>query len=755
MTENSHPLFITFDNKKIVIIALAIQIAFLCTLGLDWLNLEAPILREVLGFIYLTIIPGTLILRALNAKGNHVIEEFLYAVGLSLVSLMILGLVVNFACPIFGIQDPISIVPLTVAISSFCSFLCVFVYRKSYQTSIFINLSNLLSIRFLLLLLLPFLSIIGAYLTHYHNTNIILLLLLILISLIPIFVVLNKIPKELYLLSLFVISFSLLFHVSLSTPYIFGRDINGEYQQIHFVLINSHLDFTQGSFLAKNQLSSIVILGPIFSILPEISLTWVLKLIYPFFSCLISLGLYCIFRQQTSEKIAFLSCFLFISYSGYFVGFLESIRRTMSIFFLVLLLLIMVSRKMDETKKSLLSILFTFALVNSHYGVPYIFWLSGLVVLLLFLLGRRVGVRLEKPSFSNFNFLIFAIVLTLAWFIYTEGRGFYGFDAVISVVKRSVQGVTELFSPVEKGSMYYIRGVGVFPSISHQVLKYLHHISQLFMVIGFLTLLYRKLKGNEIEYQDEFFLYSIVAFGWLGSALIFPVYIGKGSLGMDRMYQLVLLFIAPFCPIGFVELSRKIKKLKIEFLSDTKALKVFAVFLFVYLLFNTHLVMEVHREISIAFSNKNSNGFGFSIPLSQPRIDEGKCSKLELMVLYNRIPHELDVMGARWLGKYKVDKEEVFLDYSAVLFSYGGIAWTKVREAVNSRIQHGYSASNSLQVLYKSLNTTSYIFLKKVNYVDGIIGEREWRWWNTSEILPSLEKQKNKIYSNGGSVIYK
>jgi uncharacterized membrane protein len=59
------------------------------------------IVREVLGFVYLTFLPGFALLRLLRLK-LEVVESIVFAVGLSIVFLMGAGLLLNSVGPLIG-----------------------------------------------------------------------------------------------------------------------------------------------------------------------------------------------------------------------------------------------------------------------------------------------------------------------------------------------------------------------------------------------------------------------------------------------------------------------------------------------------------------------------------------------------------------------------------------------------------------------------------------------------------------------------
>ena len=74
---------------KLIII---IQILMLVVMGLDLKNFTIPIISPLIVFFYLTFIPGYLILRILKIHEMGSVTSLLYAVALSVLSVMSLGL---------------------------------------------------------------------------------------------------------------------------------------------------------------------------------------------------------------------------------------------------------------------------------------------------------------------------------------------------------------------------------------------------------------------------------------------------------------------------------------------------------------------------------------------------------------------------------------------------------------------------------------------------------------------------------------
>ena len=109
--------FCDLEIKKCIYAVLAILVAMAGLVGLASLGLDIPALRQGVGFIFLTFLPGILTLRILRIHNINTAESVVYSVGISVAFVMFTGVLVNFLLPVFGISKPISILPLIFAFS--------------------------------------------------------------------------------------------------------------------------------------------------------------------------------------------------------------------------------------------------------------------------------------------------------------------------------------------------------------------------------------------------------------------------------------------------------------------------------------------------------------------------------------------------------------------------------------------------------------------------------------------------------------
>jgi len=703
--------------RKILALVISLQLSLHGLIVLDKLGLEIPILKPVAGLIYLAFVPGFLILKILKLSDKSIVETLLYSVGLSLSLLMFTGALINSALPLIGISKPIQEVPLLATIDIITIFLCFIFYvqNKKQSISFSMNVNRVFSPSMLFLLLLPFLAVFGAYLVTFYHTNILLLVLLIVISVIPVVIVFDKLPKNLFPLIIWVVSISLLFHTSLVSPYIWGADTNFEMYWSNLVVNNRIWDPTTPSKL--NAMLSLVILVPIFSNLLHMNTTWLFKIIYPLIFSLVPLGLYELFKNQTNEKIAFLASYFFMSVPIFYTEMLALARQEIAEFFLVLVFLLLTEEGRIDVKKSFLIMVFTLSLIVSHYGTSYWFMFS---LIFVFLANYFKVLKNNKGSIVDPVFISFYIISTLSWYIYVSNGS--SFNPLISYFQHHIIGsLSSLFNPSTAIGSTIVNKTLLFKPLN-QITIYLNGISQFFITIGIAGILCRLLRGKVTGFKKTYIYFSFSNLIWF----IIALGVAYINLGITRVYHLSTLLLAPFFVIGFTIFFKLFVK------SEATILKLIGIFLMIFLLFNTGVIAELGGyELS-------------SEALSYSHNWEKATSITDKIKFYHWYTNTFDVSSSKWLGTFKDDNLKIYADKkrSWRLQGYGLISQEKI-----------IILKNGTQIKDKA-----YIYLGKFNIDNKLITYNlpaggTLMWWKIPEILPDLDA-KSKIYANGGSEIY-
>lgn len=715
-TNLSNPLQMNdWPIKKFLILVFSIQFSFWGISFFNIMSLNVPFFREIISFVYLTYIPGMIILRIFKLHNLGNLETILYAIGLSISSLMFVGFFTNLLHSFLNFSRPISSTSLLISISIYMFVLSISCYfiDKDFSNPSFFCFEELFSPLVLSLLLIPFLTILGTFLMNFYGINILIIFSLFCILLVIILLILDILPQKLYSFSLFIIAISILFHTSLISTHLWGYDIHSEYFVSHSVIENSLWDLS--TFSNLNSVLSLTLLVPIFSCLCGISEIWIFKIVIPFIFSLVPLGLYRIYQIQTDNKTAFLACFFFMSFNSFFTELVTIARQEIAELFLVLLILLMVTKSMSNEKRSLLNLIFGFSLIVSHYASSYIYLVSLISSwLLLFLVTRskiKNLIRTYGKFFEDqdrkiaFNFVLLFVVTTISWYMFVSNS-----SSFIEIVKIGKFIVTNLFMDFLNPAT--TQGLALMTEKTHSFLQNIHkiinYLNQIFILIGILTLF----KNPKTLFKNDYISFSIISLLLLIAGVVVPHF--ASSLNMTRLYHMNLFFLAPFCVIGGVELLRYISKTSTLFSKygeSRRFINMISIYFILYFSFQTGLVDQLIT---------------------------GNSSYISLNNLYDStVFSEQEVLSAKWLSNVK-NSSIIYSDYyrSTLLTEFGDV---------------NIFSNNS------SIPNNSYIYFGRVNAMESKLLVK-----NNPGIKPTLLyvtpknliKYKSQIYDSKYSSIY-
>lgn len=713
-----------WEPKKFLRTMCAIHLAMLGAVALDLIGLEIPILRQVVGFVYLTFVPGIVIIRLLKIHRLGIVETILLSTGLSVSFLMFSGFFLNTVLSFLNINSPLSFRNVVLFTTAIVAILCIISYRTNrfYQYELPpLNISSTA----LCLMLLPVLGIIGTYFVNFHSNNILLLILIALIAFIPVLVAAKKIPSVLYPLTLVVIAISLLFHNSLISMYISGYDIHLEYYTYKIVANNAY--WRPNIYSNLNAMLSIVILPATYSNFLKMDGTWIFKIVYPIILSLTPLGLYRIYqRQMKNNEIAFYSVFFFMSFYTFYTEMLSLARQEIAELFFVLLIFLTVQDTLNKNIRNTLILIFSASLVTSHYGLSYIYMF---LIILIFLFSkdwiRNSKIKSYLPEFNLKNltlnyFLAFYIVFLLLWYMNVSRSS--AFNTIVGIGDHIYGSIfNEFLSPSpETMDRNVLMAIGatdpIVSSIGRNIHRNLQLITQFLIVLGFLKIIvYREYAKFKAEY-----FYLIVASLVILLLSILPNF--AISLNMTRIYHIALFALSPLFIIGGMyvgEVLIKIMMLKNKLIKDHAGFILILFVLIPYFLFNVGLVYEITKDSPTSMS------------LGMERMKNDKNTR---DLFYTYYVQEQDVYGARWY--YKNANAKVYADSASrsVLRSYG--------------IVSDYIENPLIRFKPKKY----FIFLSKKNVCEDSVFYRKTNL-NVSEI-PTFFNESNRVYSNGCGEIY-
>ncbi len=749
----SNPLEINdWPFKKFLVVVLAIQLALLGIYGLKTLGWALPLAEQVTGFLYLSLVPGMLLLRIFKLHNLGSITTLLYSLGLSLTFIMFTGSVMNAIYPFFGILNPISTVSLIISFAALIIVFCSLAYirDKDFSMPSKLNIEGMFSASAFLLCLLPLLAVLATQMVNLYQNNIVLILLIFLIGLTAFLIAIGKIiPRSLYPFAVFSIGLSLLFYRSLISQYISGSDIHEEYYFANLVNVTGVWD-TKSPLILVNMLS-ITMLAPIFSLISSIDITWVFKVVYPILF-LAPLGIYQISARQTNDRVAFLSSFFFMSVSYFFTAIPVVARQQIATIFVILLTLLITEKRIDETNRSILFCVFGAALVVSHYGLSfiYIFYIifAWLILQIIDTSKKPQGHFTKSIQFERYfgssrlitsTRLLFFVVIALFWYMSTSSGTV--FERYVHIGQNIIADFSSSFLNPESSQGLTALLTHPKPGILHTLNAVVNYGNQIFIIIGLAFVI---LKRKEWAFNQEYVVFAALSLIVIFSGVFIPFLTLR--VDMQRLYHIALIFLAPICVIGGLEIfswiGRSLKNISflinIRINSKANAVSLLGIYFVIFFLFETGVIWQLTERYlgSVSLSQENIKLLGNSQQKSY---------------FYSSVTPEQDVQSAKWLVTN--------------MFPGNGIYATYNDAQVHPLTSYGMTLFSSVSALSPTIDVlpdNSYVYLQYLNVVENIgttfnsssLSGMTIRVFKISDIS-HLFAIKDKIYSNGGSEIYK
>ncbi|MBW9221792.1 DUF2206 domain-containing protein [Methanothermococcus sp. SCGC AD-155-C09] len=717
--------------KKFLISILFFQISLLGLFALNNLGVDTPIIRPLMGFIYLTIIPGYLLLRILKLHNLNNIESFLYAIGLSLFLNMFVGFLINMFYPLLGITDkPIAEVPIILTMALVVGILSIVAYirDRDYEDPDYLPIGDIINPQVLFLSLIPFMAIFGTYLVNYYNINILLMVMIVVIALVSLIVgFTNWINEKYYPYAIWVMAISLILHISLFTNYIPVQDVYGEFYSANSVISNHvwryDLPFSYNSVLSATLLPSFIYY------ICNIKLNWIYKIIFPVLCSFLPVGLYSIYTNflNNNKKLSFLASYLFTIIIPFYTIIPFLTKQLVAEIFLLLILILLLVLKLNKFKKMILFTIFSASLIVSHYGTSYL--VMGM--LLFSIIFIKILEVLKKERIINqisgeiINFTLFYIIFTLGWYMYISKS--VSFISLVNLGNTIINSIfTEFLNPDYSRGAYTL--VKPLPFLG-QLLKYMYLTISGLIFIGYLKTFYDLFK-SKYKFNMLYLAFSAYWLIILGAAVAVPFF---AVMNPYRLYHLAFFTLAPFSVAGFTFISHMIKNFEIN-IGYKNIIKILIIFLLIFMFLNTKFLNEVVEQPP------------YSRYLSKYTILNYEYSNInETGKFYSGIITTYDVFGSKWLSIYGNSNYKIYSGSwafgNAPLHAYGNIPLSRVKDITINIKKGSYIFFMELLVKYK------------IWYYNDPLAAKTLIYYNATQHYYNLTMKCSRIYDNGGNQV--
>lgn len=725
--------------------------------------LNLPFLRQLLSIILLGFLPGWLIVLLFRLNRLESTTKLVLSVGLSQAFLMFYGLVLNQASLYFGYSRPLSTGFLSIFISLALLVMTFIVYFTNKESLVFslrrvkLNTSDKMIIG--LSLTFPILSIFGTYLMNLTSNNIFLMGLLFLITVCVIFVTVlqNKLSKQSYPVVIFSISVSLILIWALRSNHIIGTDAHHEYYifQLTSKLQSWHL-------FEKNNLDSclsISLLPAIYQSFLNINPEYLFKLFYPLFFSISPFVVYIISKKYMNNFYAFLTSFFFMSFSNFQMTTAHA-RTNTAILFFILAIMVLFHSKINPFAKKGLFIIFAVATIVSHYSTTYVFFfvliLTWLVMeLFLKLLNLRekyanktgivalnenssiagnpvttdilpVGQLENQWLRRGITFLTVVLFFVLLFVWYSQVTA-VPFDSGVSFVYGTFKSLQNFFVLESRNVVPAAFGAGLGEKgVPHRLEFIFNWVTIILMslgVIGFFWEIIKRVKkkiGEDskiksffprfMEMDLEYLFLGLVCIIILVVSVIFPMV--STGYALDRIYLQMTAMLAVFFVFGGIFVI-KYSKLKLP---------------------PNWLLIAILIPYFLSQTGFTYQMFGF--PRSMMLNSKGEQYD-------NYYIYEQEVPSAKWLkNKGEFQGNKIYTDHlcASNLMSLAEISASHL--------------NNQTLLLEQGSKINGYIYLRHFNVIDGKLLDMKYKSHDIVNYQATF-KEKDKIYINGGSEVWK
>ncbi|MCX7997138.1 MAG: DUF2206 domain-containing protein [Patescibacteria group bacterium] len=732
------------------------------TVGLALANGGNPVL-QIIAVLLIVFIPGILLTRIIRLTGPPGVLAG-YAVAFGLAYLIYLGLLQNMALPYLGVQKPLTLFPfiITFAGATWLLFVYSLLRGNSYAFALQIPTGKPVSIIFAVIpCLFPLLTLAGSFRLNNGADGMPTFLALsgMAVYLLAAVFARNKIAPWVFPWAIFCMGAALLYMYSARTPFLHGWDIQSEYRVFERTLQRGFWKPGSSGDI-YNATLGITILPSLFATVFTGEPFLIFKYLYPFFFAFTGIAVYYLLEPRLPRTAAFLASFLVICQQS-FASMPSLARQEIAFIMFVYMLLVLFDRLHNRVTKSDVMLFLGGAMVLSHYSTTYValilftctllagtgvrlyfhffpklqipdarFMLSWLVVLILGLF-TVLWYGYYTRATGNLNNLVQSIRKNIVKLLKEEARSSQSVITVTGTVRpgdgRDLRAYIDSvmrryrfdpnnlsFYPLEVAQQYpvqitrsqSIQGDPVLQPLAFSGMIAIRQLIKILMVLGLIIGALMFLFKRKLIVDAEWLIMGYAYMLMIVLVVVIPEF--SGHYNIERLYQQGLMLLAFFPVFFYLFVWRK----------RLVTLKYIVLGIVISIFFFSH-----HGMVAQIFGGEptiNLNNFG-------AEYDQFYISSAERS-------------AAEWYYANRDPRVTLFADTYAYL-----------RLSSQSRLYN--IIPDLLPVVFFQ---NGYVYATRANYRSGNVhtGFGGVRFTHTFP-RDFLDENKNKVYSNRSSVIYK
>lgn len=699
---------IRLRRRAIAVLMGSLLVAFWAALGATLLGIEVSLLRALLGIALVTLAPGFLILLLLDHRIDRLGEATLYAVGFSLVFLAVMSVVISLLYPVLGVPEPLSTLPIALTITGAVLVLTILSYRQDRSLDFRVPSIDRRDAKIAAFLVcLPAFAALAAHRMNAVGSNRSMYAFLLLVAVV-VLVSIRAVPPRLYPLAVFAVASAIFLHRNLITNAVVGSDIQVNYFFVELLLENGVWEPAMVGVY-----SSIPIVGTVpavYSVVTGISAAFVFKVLYTLLFALVPIGIYYAFEGVFGANAAFVGAYFFTFYFRAFNGTPGKTRIAQ--LFVILVVLVVLTDRDRLPAREWVGFVFGVGLIFSHYTTTYIFVISLAVA---YVIGRLY----EAYSSEDLGWSIVGVYAvafggaSICWYALTTPGMIQSVVTVLAGIPVEIYATLSGEAVHRSGASAVEEGSGTVYLITllvHMLLMALAGIGVLSQVLVALFSADRTRRTDATKLATL----AIPMLLFLGAS-----YFVSGNLGADRMYQIVLVVLAPFMPVGYLALKGSVGFVRDV---DVPVWQPILTILAVLLLLNTGVVY---------------NAVGSPVT-SDVALDRDTHS-----LAYT----DAEIDGGEWIDDNSVGGPVVYTD------SYTG-------EMFRAIVPETYSDARVIQIKVDWRPgiefSQGYVYVRERAVVDAEAYDGEPpQYYLTESERTAIERSTNKVYTSGEADVFR
>lgn len=722
-------------------------------------------LRIVVAGSFALFVPGWSILASIRRHFSFGLVDSLYSLGLSLMFYIFGGLALNTIGPLLGNFHPLSEATILLSFNTVLVIFWLFLYPKlelkNDLPSVIINRTNVFIAAFAAML--PLLSLAGSTILNNEGGNYVTIgmLLGVAITIIVITTMRARVHEWAYALTIYCISLALLLMYSMRSWHIIGWDVNLEYQVFQLTEYFQHWSMANSPGSEYNACLSITILPTILHSLVGGDSEYLFKFFIQVAFAAVPVAVYLLCRKYVGPTAAFFGAIIYAGQAWFIEQMPALIRQEVAFVFLATALLTLFDESLPPKIRKILFAIFSFGIVLSHYSTTYV-WLAMLLICLTTLVILKIFIPwiLTFQTRIDYRVIFLTLIFSFLWYAQITSTS----NNTKNFFQNTFIHMSEIFS---KESI-----LGGFEKISFRNAN-VNIQSNLQSDYQQVYKNYRNNGDSAKLYQNTETYMPVLVDDGRYAPMLLPKSVGSVILTVSKFVKLFIVNVFSLLGIGVLgalcvyQYKRNEKDFSLDYLLlclSTLPLVVIIIFLpYIQEKYNlTRLFMQVfimlslptvlglfwsagwlHRNLRYMFITILTIVFLFySTGLTQQFA--GDLARITLQQPGGKYDsyytYSTEIAAARWLAKENREGSPVYADV---------IAGLRLKGFSNFHNVNGDLFPTTIYI-------NSYVYLSHTN----IYRNTAYRFFKGDTLtysapLDFLEGEKNKIYSNNGSEIYR